>query len=161
MRPHWDSTIPSSLYIQPIMPSLLCCLLQKYFTYMQLYESQWGDNKWDLKLSRALLTRLPLKREMFQIGLPCYLGLNSGRSVSINVNKMRKNFSRNIHGVRMIPQCFPVSHTGNIVSSVSFLFLRCKLCLRYKAGNFNKNPSMHASTLKILGAPASEQSSNF
>ena len=59
---------------------------------------------------------------MFQVGLPsrCYLGLNSGRSVSINVNKMRKHFSRNIHGARMFLQCFPVSHTGNIVSSVSF-----------------------------------------
>ena len=57
---------------------------------------------------------------MFQVGLPCYPGLNSGRSVSINVNKTRKHFSRNIHGARMFPQCFPVSHTGNIVSSVSF-----------------------------------------
>ena len=60
---------------------------------------------------------------MFQLGLPCYLGLNSGRSVSINVNKMtRKHFSRNIHGARMFPQCFPVSHTGNMVSSVCFCF---------------------------------------
>ena len=60
---------------------------------------------------------------MFQLGLPCYLGLNSGRSVSINVNKMtRKHFSRNIHGARMFPQCFPVSHTGNNFSSVSFCF---------------------------------------
>ena len=143
MRPHWDSTIPSSLYIQPIMPSLLCCLLQKYFTYMQLYESQWGDNKWDLKLSRALLTRLPLKREMFQIGLPCYLGLNSGRSVSINVNKMRKNFSRNIHGVRMIPQCFPVSHSGNIVSSVSFFVLKVQTMLTLHGRKFEQK-SKHA-----------------
>ena len=52
---------------------------------------------------------------MFQTGLPRYLGLNSGRSVSINVNKMRKHFSRNIHGADMFPQCFPVSHTRNIV----------------------------------------------
>ena len=59
---------------------------------------------------------------MFQLGLPCYLGLNSSRSVPINVNKTRKHFSRNIHGARMFPQCFSVSHTGNIVSSVRFCF---------------------------------------
>ena len=59
---------------------------------------------------------------MFQVGLPCYLGLNSDRSVSVNFNKTRKHFSRNIHGMRMFPQCFPVSHRGNIVSSVSFCF---------------------------------------
>ena len=59
---------------------------------------------------------------MFQVGLPCYLGGNSGRSVSINVKKTRRHFSRNIHGARMFPQCFQVSHKGNIVSSVSFCF---------------------------------------
>ena len=36
----------------------------------------------------------------------------------INV-KTRKHFSRNIHGTRMFPQCFPISHTGNIVSIIS------------------------------------------
>ena len=59
---------------------------------------------------------------MFQVGLPCYLRLNSGRSVSTNVNKTRKHFSRNIHGACMFPQCFPVSNTENIVYSVSFCF---------------------------------------
>ena len=53
----------------------------------------------------------------------------------------------------MFPQCFPVSHAGNIV-------LRCKLCLHYPAGNFNANPSMRA-LAKILRARASEHSSNF
>ena len=43
---------------------------------------------------------------MFQVGLPCYLGLNSGRSVLINVNKPRKHFSRNIHGAHLFPQSF-------------------------------------------------------
>ena len=57
---------------------------------------------------------------MFQVGLSYYLRLNSGQSVSIKVNKTRKHFSRNIHGARMFPKCFPVSYTGNIVSSVSF-----------------------------------------
>ena len=97
---------------------------------------------------------------MFQVGLPSYLRLNSGRSVSRNVNKTRKHFPRNIHGAHMFPQCFPVSHTRNIVSSVIFLFSRCKLCLRYTAGNFNENPSMRA-LAKNLRAQASEHSSNF
>ena len=98
---------------------------------------------------------------MFQVGLPCYLGLNSSRSVPINVNKTRKHFSRNIHGARMFPQCFSVSHTGNIVSSVSFCFRDANLvCLRYTAGKFNENPSMRARA-KIWRARASEHSSNF
>ena len=37
---------------------------------------------------------------------------------------------------------------------------RCKLWLRYTAGNFNDNPSMRA-VAKILRARASEHSSNF
>ena len=55
---------------------------------------------------------------MFQVGFPCHLGLNSGRSVSINVNKTRKHFARNTHSWRahvspMFPSfpyrkhCFP------------------------------------------------------
>ena len=82
--------------------------------------------------------------------------------VSINVNKTRKHLFRNIHGTRMCPQCFPVSHTGNILSSVSFCFQeffpRCKLCLRYTGGNFNENPSMRA-VVKILRERASEHAS--
>ena len=64
----------------------------------------------------------PFTSKMFYVGLPRYLGLNSGQSVSINVNRTRKYFSRNIHGPRMFLQCFPVSHVGKIVSSVSFCF---------------------------------------
>ena len=61
---------------------------------------------------------------MFHVGLPCYLELNSGWSVSINANKTRTHFSRNIHMARAcFPNVqFPVSHTGNIVSSISFCF---------------------------------------
>ena len=59
---------------------------------------------------------------MFQVGLPYYLGLNSGRSVSITVSKTRKHFSRNFHSARMFSQCFLVSHTGKFVSSVSLCF---------------------------------------
>ena len=61
-----------------------------------------------------------LERAFRKSRLNCHPRLNSGRSVSIKVNKIRMKFSRNTHGARMLPQCFPVSHTGNIVSSVSF-----------------------------------------
>ena len=70
--------------------------------------------------------------------------------MSINVNKTRKHFSRNIHGARIFPQCFPVSQFP--------IGKHC--CLRYMAGNFNENPSMRACA-KILRARASEHSSNF
>ena len=59
---------------------------------------------------------------MFQVGVPCYLRLYWGQSVSININKTKRHFSRNIHGARMFPQCFSVFHKRNIVSSVSFCF---------------------------------------
>ena len=49
--------------------------------------------------------------KMFYVGLLRYLGLNSGRSVSINVNKTRKHFFRTIHGACMFPpgKQFPAS----------------------------------------------------
>ena len=44
----------------------------------------------------------------------------------VSFNKSEQNeeafFSKNIHRARMFPQCFAVFHTGNIVSSVRFLF---------------------------------------
>ena len=43
---------------------------------------------------------------------------------------------------------------------LQFLFSRCKLCLRYTAGNSNENASMRALP-KILWARASDHSSNF
>ena len=52
---------------------------------------------------------------------------------------------------------FPIRET---VFRCRFLFSRCKVYLRYTAGNFNKNPSMRA-LAKILRARASEHSSNF
>ena len=41
-----------------------------------------------------------------------------------------------------------------------FLFLMCKLCLRYTVGNFNENLSMRA-LAQSLRARANEHSSNF
>ena len=169
IRPYRGSTIPSSL--QPIMPCLICRLLQNYFPY--LHKSQWVDTKQNLKLSKVLFTSKQVGSlsvglnpafagELFQVTLrlPRYLRLNSNRSVSININKRGSNFSRNIHGARMFPRCFPVSHTGNIVSRVSFCFQDLKLRLRYTAGNFDENPNMRA-LAKILRARASEHSSNL
>ena len=68
---------------------------------------------------------------------------NSGRSVSINVNKTRKHFSRNIHGARCFPM-FPIFQHGKYRFQCQLVFSRCKLCLRYTTGNFNENPSMRA-----------------
>ena len=93
---------------------------------------------------------------MFHVGLPRYLKLNSGRSVSIIVNKTdktRKHCFRNIHDAGMFPR-------GKHCFQCQFLFSRCKLCLRYTAGNFNENPSMRAFA-RILRARASEHLANF
>ena len=75
---------------------------------------------WNLSLLKRYFAPSNLA-DTFKTG-PCYLGLNSGLWVSINVSKTRKHFCRNIHGTRMFPQCFPVSNTKNIVYSVSFCF---------------------------------------
>ena len=53
---------------------------------------------------------------------------------------------------------FPSSTFGKHCQC-QFLFPRCKLCLRYTAGNFNENSSMRA-VAKTLRAQASEHSSN-
>ena len=69
---------------------------------------------------------------------PCYLGLNSDRSVSINVSKTSKHFSRNIHGARMFPQCsqFPVRE--DYVSSVSFCFQDANYAYATRQGILSK-----------------------
>ena len=124
----------------------------------------------DLKLFKALITSKQVssregRREpahtskMFQVGLLYYLALNSGQSVLINVRNTRKYFSRNIHGARMFPQCFSVSHTGNIVSNVSFCFRGANYAYATRM-EFNENPSMRA-LAKNLRLRASEHLSNF
>ena len=80
---------------------------------------------------------------MFQVGLPCYLGLNSGWSVSINIDKTRKHFPEKF----MTRTCFPNFRSfpyGKHCFQCQFLFSRFKLCLRCTAGNLNENPSMRA-----------------
>ena len=62
---------------------------------------------------------------MLQVGLPYYLGLNSGRSVSINLNKRRKHFPETF----MARACFPsVSQYGKHCFQCQVLFPRCDLC---------------------------------
>ena len=98
---------------------------------------------------------------MFQVGLPCYLGLNSGRSVSTTGNKTRKPFPETFMPRRAhVSLVFPTFPYGKHCFQSQFLFPRCKLCLRYTAGNFNENASMRA-VAKIFRARASEQSSKF
>ena len=97
---------------------------------------------------------------MFQVGLPYYLGVNSSRSVSIKRQQNEEAFFQK-HSCRAhVSQMFPSFPDGKHCFQCPFLFPRCKLCLRYTAGNFNENPSMRA-LAKTLRARASEHLSNF
>ena len=90
---------------------------------------------------------------MFQVGLPCYLGLNSARQFQSTSTERGSLFQKHLWRTHASPMFPTYSHTGNIVS-------RSKLCLRYTAENFNENPSMRA-VAKFLRARASEHSSYF
>ena len=59
----------------------------------------------------------------------------------------------------MFPKCFPVSYTGNIVSSVSFCFQDANYAYATRHGILTE--TMHASTSKKLRARASEHLSNL
>ena len=75
-------------------------------------------------------------------------GGSGGELWPVSFNKRqqtKKHFSRNIDGARM----FPSSSYGKHCLQCQFLFQRCKLCLRYTAGDFSENPSMRA-VAKIL-----------
>ena len=86
---------------------------------------------------------------MFHVGLPWLLPGTELRPVSLNKRQQtRKHFSRNIHGLRRFPQCFPVSHMVNIVSSVSFCFQVANYAYATRQGILTK-------------IWASEHSSNF
>ena len=60
----------------------------------------------------------------------------------------------------IFPQCFDSFPYGKHCFQCPVFVSRCRLYLRYTAGNFNKNPSMPA-LAKILRARASEHSSNY
>ena len=89
-----------------------------------------------------------------------YLGLNSGRSVSVNVNKTRNHFSSTIRGARMFPLCFLVSHAGNIVSSVGFCFEDANCAYAARQRILTKIRACEH-LQKLLRARASEHLSNF
>ena len=84
---------------------------------------------------------------MFQVGLPCYLVLNKGRSVSVNVNKTKKHFSENIHGART---CFPnVSQfpIREIFFPVAISVFKMQIMLTLHDGEFLRK-SEHGSSCK-------------
>ena len=91
---------------------------------------------------------------MFQVGLLCYMRLNSGRSVSIDVNKTRKPFPETFRA----RACFlDVSHfpIRENCFQCQFLFHRRKLYLPYTPGSLNENPSMPAvAILRAIRAKA-------
>ena len=95
---------------------------------------------------------------MLQVGLPYYLGLNSGRSVWRQQNE-EAFFQKHSWRAHVFPMFSSFPH-GKHCFMLSVLFSRCKLCLCYTAGNFNENPSMRAPA-KILRARASEHLSYF
>ena len=105
------------------------------------------DAKRDLKLLRRCLkaSRFHLKRVKDR---PYYLGLTSGRSVSMNANKTRKHFSE----IFMARSCFL-----NVSQFTQISFSKVEICLCYMAGNFIENPIMQA-VAKLLRAGASEDS---
>ena len=107
-----------------------------------------GEQRALLKFSASWFLSL-LKRccassnlaDTFKTG-PCYLGLDSGRSFSINVSKTQSIFSETFMGGACFPNV-PSFPYGKHCFQCQFLFPRCKLCVRYTVGNLYENPSMH------------------
>ena len=95
---------------------------------------------------------------MFHVGLPCYLGLNWGQSVSINSNETRKYFSRTFMARECYPNAsqFPMRET---LFPVSVFVFKMQIMLTLHGGEF-KRKFQHA-LAKFLRARASEHSSNF
>ena len=76
---------------------------------------------------------------MFQVGLTCYLGLNSDRSVSINVNKTRKHFPKQFVAHACFPDnksLFPIRET--VISGVSFCFQDANYACATQQGTLTK-----------------------
>ena len=109
------------------------------------------DAKRDLKLLRPCLkaSRFHLKRVKDR---PYYLGLTSGRSVSINANKTRKHFSE----IFMARACFV-----NVSQFTQISFSKVEICLCYIHGREFYRKSEHASSCKLLRARAGEDSSRL
>ena len=110
----------------------------------------WGGGGWG--------SRFPLKKVKDR---PYYLGLNSGRSVSIKVNKTRKHFFQKYSShARMFPQFFPVYHTGT--HCFHYQFFQDGNMLTVHGREFLRK-YQHASVAKILRARPGEHlySSHF
>ena len=109
-------------------------------------------------LSRGLKIARLYKRNLSGRVTPL-TGLNSARSVSININKTRKHFSATFMARPCFSNVFQFAY-GKHCFQCQLFSSRCKLWLPYTAGNFKENPSMRAPA-KIFRARASEHSSNF
>ena len=128
-----EQCVPSRL--QQIMPCLyaVCCKITS-FSFTRV--SGWMLNGiWSFLRLCLQASRFPFER--VKESPQDYLGLNSGRLVLINLSKTRKHFSRNNHGAHVSPM-FPSFPYGKHCFQCQFLFLRCKLCVRYTAGNLTK-----------------------
>ena len=110
------------------------------------------DAKRDLKLSKALFTSLGSLSRGLKIGPIIPAGQFQKTST-----KRGSIFPEIFMASACFPmQCFPVFHSGNIVSTVSFS--KMEICLCFMAGNFSENPSMRA-VAKLFRARASKHSS--
>ena len=88
------------------------------------------------------------------------MGMCSLTSFSLGFNKRQQNEEVLFHKHSCIWRAnvspmLPSFPCGKHCFQYQFLFSRCKLCLRYSAGNLNENPSTRA-LAKILRARASE-----
>ena len=95
---------------------------------------------------------------MFQVWLPCYLGLRL-----VSFNKLQQNeeaffFQKHSWRVHVSPM-FPSFPYGKHCFQCQFLFSRCKLCLHYMAENFNEIQACEH--LHKFCKPASKHSCNF
>ena len=83
---------------------------------------------------------------MFQVGLPCHLGLYASWLVSINVDKTRRHFAETF----MALACFPNVSESRIQETlfpVSIFVFKMQIMLTLHGREFYRN-SEHASTCK-------------
>ena len=158
-RPFRVSIIPSSS-LQPIMPCLICRLLQNSFTRV----SGWTLNGiWSFVRPCLQASRFPLKRakdspslQAKGFGRVTLLPGTELRPVSFNKRQQNEEAFFQKHSWRAhVSPMFPSFPYGKHCFQCQFLFSRSKSCLRYAAGKFNENPS------KNLRARASDHSCNF
>ena len=103
------------------------------------------DAKRDLKLSKALFTIKYVAR-LHKRSVSVRVTLLPGtelRPVSFHKRQQDGEAFSQKHSLRVhVSPMFPVSHIGNIVSSVSFFFKMQHYAYATPSGNFNENSSM-------------------